>query len=456
MPRTQSSNKKAVCLAVSVIMAIALLIGAGIYGSFLPSYASADVESMTNMMDAEQEAKVSAETSDYDNGASPPKDSTNEDSTSAANDEGDKPKDKAAPSSISSGSASNADTKSSSSESAVKSEGDSDRKKASSKTATTTATVYYFEYTNYEDPDAIMVEPGCRYLGQHVIKDLNPGQQLNAWDYVVKIPGHFFYDGWPRDLVVTEDPTQNVIKLFYMKLWNYEYTVNYYMMTGADLTADNWKDALAPKDVKFTKLGSEVFTNQRFDALIKGDAYEYKLDGMYVIDTYPAQIRVGTDSENNVINVLYTPTSTTLPDDLEIPESSSDGSSSDNTPGTLPDDETFNKDDLISLLPDEVEVDTASADTANGPEEGTGSVKDDFVGNDSQLNITDEMLDNPISEEEAGRTLAIYGTGQHSGTLAQTEDALLPTIIALIVVAAIGIAILVIALARRPKRDVRN
>ena len=35
-----------------------------------------------------------------------------------------------------------------------------------------------------------------------------------------------------------------------------------------------WKDALAPDDVEFVKMGSETFTNQRFDQLVKGDAYE--------------------------------------------------------------------------------------------------------------------------------------------------------------------------------------
>ena len=53
-------------------------------------------------------------------------------------------------------------------------------------------------------------------------------------------------------------------------------------MENADLTADNWKDALAPDDVKFVKMGSETFTDQRFDKLVKGDAYEYKIDGTYV------------------------------------------------------------------------------------------------------------------------------------------------------------------------------
>ncbi|MDE8685651.1 hypothetical protein P0G11_14080, partial [Adlercreutzia rubneri] len=84
-------------------------------------------------------------------------------------------------------------------------------------------------------------------------------------------------------------------------------------------TADNWKGSLAPDDVKFGKMGSETFTNQRFDQLVKGDAYEYKIDGTYVVDTYPSEIHVGVNPDDNVINVLYVPDSANLHDDIEIP-----------------------------------------------------------------------------------------------------------------------------------------
>lgn len=83
--------------------------------------------------------------------------------------------------------------------------------------------------------------------GSYELTDVLVGQTINAWDYVVDIPGHFFWDGWPQNLTLTENPSDNVINLFYFKLWNNEYTVNYYLMENADLTADNWKDALAPR-----------------------------------------------------------------------------------------------------------------------------------------------------------------------------------------------------------------
>ena len=209
-----------------------------------------------------------------------------------------------------------------------------------------TVTIRYLEYMNYDDePDAVIDEMGRRVLGTRVLTGLKEGDVLNAWNYVVNIPGHFFFDGWPLNLTVTTDPNKNTFDLIYIKKWNSEYTVNYYVMTGADLSADTWSEALAPDDVEFIKMGSETFDNQRFDKLVEGDAYEYKLDDMYVIDTYPAEIRLGTDPDNNVINVLYTPTSSTLPDDLEVPD---------------------------DIIPPADEGDTGSGDTGSG-DNGTDS-----------------------------------------------------------------------------------
>jgi predicted RecA/RadA family phage recombinase len=285
-------------------------------------------------------------------------------------------------------------------------------------------TIKYYEVVMYDDPDVEVDSTGRRLLGTREIDNLREGDTLNAWNYVVNLPGHFFFDGWPQELVVSTDPSQNVIELMYVKLWNAEYTVNYYVMTGADLTADNWHDALAPDDVEFIKIASETFDNQRFDALIKGDAYEYKIDDMYVIDTYPAEIHLGTDPDNNVINVLYTPTSSNLPDDLPIPDdvippASDDTGSGDNGAGdssspttpTLPDDETFDKDDMITTLPDNV---------------GEGSDEfDDFLGSDidrGELDVTDDMLAKPVNKEDAETTIKAYETGLHEGSLAQTGE----------------------------------
>lgn len=291
-----------------------------------------------------------------------------------------------------------------------------------------TVIIRYLEYMNYDDePDAVIDEMGRRVLGTRVLTGLKEGEVLNAWNYVVNIPGHFFFDGWLLNLTVTTDPNKNTFDLIYYKKWSSEYTVNYYVMTGADLTADTWSEALAPDDVEFIKMGSETFENQRFDKLVEGDAYEYKLDDMYVIDTYPAEIRLGTDPDNNVINVLYTPTSSTLPDELEVPDGiippadegdagSGDAGSGDNGAGTpspdLPSDDTFDKDDITSTLPDGVTDDDES--------------KDDFLGNEvdrGELDVTDEMLANPVSKEQANQSLTDYRDSLYEAdNLAETGD----------------------------------
>ena len=298
-------------------------------------------------------------------------------------------------------------------------------------------------------------------MGTRTLSGFHEGQELTAWSYVVDIPGYFFWDGWPNRMVVSRDPSQNVYTLNYVRLWNSEYTVNYYLMTGADLTADSWSDALAPQDVEFTKLGSETFTNQRFDKLIVGDAYEYKIDDTYVIDTYPAQIRLGTDPDNNVINVLYTPSSTTLPDGIEIPDGIFDYNDQittlpdavevpdgdvnyDDQITTLPDaveipDQIFDHDDLITTLPDDVIVEDFVGD-GNDDAPGNGEAVDDTV------EITDEMLENPVNKKDAEETINAYTTGtEKTMTLVETGDrtiAIVGTLAGIAFLAAVVFAVL--------------
>lgn len=345
--------------------------------------------------------------------------------------------------------------------------------------APTTATIMYYENVSYDDGDTEPDENGRVLLGTYELTDVHVGQTLNAWDYVVDIPGHFFWDGWPQNLTLTENPSDNVINLFYFKLWNNEYTVNYYLMENADLTADNWKDALAPDDVKFIKMGSETFTNQRFDQLVKGDAYEYKIDGTYVVDTYPSEIRVGVNPDDNVINVLYVPDSANLPDDIEVPtdttppsdatqpddttppddsgnggndaDQPADGSDADkpaddssadkpaDTP-SLPNDTTFDKDEIESVLPDDVKDEV---------------VKDFIESGDAQdkTEITEEMIENPVSKSDADYVKNVYETGLKEGEkLAQTGDLVPLAIIASIALGAAAAGAIAFIMNRRTRR----
>ncbi len=328
---------------------------------------------------------------------------------------------------------------------------------ASADAAATTATIMYYENVSYDDGDVEPDEEGRVLLGTYELKDVHVGQTLNAWDYVVDIPGYFFWDGWPQNLTLSENPDDNVIKLFYFKLWNNEYTVNYYLMENADLSADNWKDALKPDDVKFIKMGSETFTDQRFDKLVKGDAYEYKIDGTYVVDTYPTEIRVGVNPDDNVINVLYVPDSPNIPDGVGVPDDTTkpnddatppdDGSSTPDgdtpsdstTPPSLPSDTTFDKDEIETAVPNKDEV-----------------INDFIASGDVQdkVEITEEMIENPVSRSDADYVKNVYETGLREGEkLAQTGDRTALAVVGAVAVAAGVVAAIAFARSRRGKKD---
>lgn len=324
---------------------------------------------------------------------------------------------------------------------------------ASTDAAATTATIMYYENVSYDDGDVEPDDEGRVLLGTYELKDVHVGQTLNAWDYVVDIPGYFFWDGWPQNLTLGENPDDNVIKLFYFKLWNNEYTVNYYLMENADLSADNWKDALKPDDVKFIKMGSETFTDQRFDKLVKGDAYEYKIDGTYVVDTYPAEIRVGVNPDDNVINVLYVPDSPNIPDGVGVPDDTTkpnddaappdDGSSTPDgdtpTPPSMPSDTTFDKDEIETAVPNKDEV-----------------INDFIASGDVQdkVEITEEMIENPVSRSDADYVKNVYETGLREGEkLAQTGDRTALAVVGAVAVAAGVVAAIAFARSRRGKKD---
>ena len=323
----------------------------------------------------------------------------------------------------------------------------------------TTATIMYYENVSYDDGDTEPDENGRVLLGSYELTDVHVGQTLNAWNYVVDIPGHFFWDGWPQNLTLTGNPSDNVINLFYFKLWNNEYTVNYYLMENADLTADNWKDALAPDDVKFVKMGSETFTNQRFDQLVKGDA----INVLYVPDSanLPDDIEVPTDTTP--------PSDATQPDDTTPPDDSGNGdnsadqaaddsgadkpaddSSADkpaDTPSTdgsatpsLPNDTTFDKDEIEGVLPDDVKDEV---------------VKDFIESGDAQdkTEITEEMIENPVSKSDADYVKNVYETGLKEGEkLAQTGDLVPLAIIASIALGAAAAGAIAFIMNRRAKR----
>ncbi len=320
-----------------------------------------------------------------------------------------------------------------------------------------TATIKYYENVTYEEPGVPPGEGNRYLLGTRTITGLTEGDVLDAWDYVIDLEGFFFFDGWPAKLTISSDPDKNVMELFYFRLWDSSYTVNYYLMEGADLTADNWGDALAPEDVKFTKFATETVENQPFGALVEGDAYEYQIDGAYAIDAYPAEIRVGTDADNNTINVLYVAEAATLPDAVEVPDDATapdvDKPSGDTGSGsgngslgesiiqrpsgsvTVPGDQTFSKDDLIAILPDQM------------TKEEVAELFEDFIDaqrSSSDVEITDDMAANVVDPHVAKELIAAYNTGLEHGKAVGADRAY--TLIDHVVCIIIMIVLLILAI----------
>lgn len=311
-----------------------------------------------------------------------------------------------------------------------------------------TVTLQYYENVNYEDPDVIPDEEGRVLMGTRVLTGLHEGDTIDTWDYVADIPGYFFFDAWPATLKVSIDPMQNIIKLFYFKAWDSEYTVNYYLIEGADLSADSWEGALGTGEIEFLKMGSQNFEHQRFDSLVKGDAYEYHVDGMYMVDSYPPEIRLTEQADDNVINVFYLPATDNLPDDIpdvDSPEAvEPDPAPEPGSPEapTLPGDAVIDKDDLETILPD-----------SSTP--GADEIIDDILGAEDAVDtvVTDEMLENTIPKAEARKIAQAYRTGLHQGSeLAQTGDAAPVVAVVLVIAAAAAAAVAALLLWRKHAR----
>lgn len=61
-------------------------------------------------------------------------------------------------------------------------------------------TLQYYEIVHYDDPNEPVGEGNLRLLGSRTLSGFHEGDTVDAWDYVVDIPGHFFWDGWQQSL----------------------------------------------------------------------------------------------------------------------------------------------------------------------------------------------------------------------------------------------------------------
>ena len=214
--------------------------------------------------------------------------------------------------------------------------------------ATQTVTIYHFELVHYDDPTledwGVPELTGTRLLGTTTVEGLKPGDVVKAWDHVGTTPGFAFFDGWPREVTVSEDPSKNAIRLNYFRQSS-DVTVNYYEASSLDSTASmplynhTVVETIGDHTVGFTKMGSEVRSNELFADVLTGDELAEAtepVDGLAYVGSYPEDVFVNMDFSKNEINLVYT-RPVVRPDEIEV------GTESTETPddpdaGETPDD----------------------------------------------------------------------------------------------------------------------
>lgn len=174
--------------------------------------------------------------------------------------------------------------------------------------ATQTVTIYHFELVHYDDPTledwGVPELTGTRLLGTTTVEGLKPGDVVKAWDHVGTNPGFAFFDGWPRELTVSEDPSKNAIRLNYFRQSS-DVTVNYYEASLLDASGSmplynhTVVETIGDHTVGFTKMGSEVRSNELFADVLTGDELTEAtepVDGLAYVGSYPEDVFVNMDS----------------------------------------------------------------------------------------------------------------------------------------------------------------
>ena len=200
---------------------------------------------------------------------------------------------------------------------------------ASDENATQTVTVYHFEMVYYDDPTfedwGVPELTGLRLIGTSTVEGLKPGDVVRAWDQVGTHPGFSFFDGWPRELTVSEDPSENAIQMNYIRQSS-EVTVNYYEaslldnMAAMPLYGNTIVENVGDHMVEFTKMGSEVLDRGLYAEVLTGDELAEEtdmVDGLAYAGSYPDDVFVSMDTSKNEINLVYT-RPTVRPDDVEV------------------------------------------------------------------------------------------------------------------------------------------
>lgn len=298
-------------------------------------------------------------------------------------------------------------------------------------------TFYYIELVHYHDPE-LNHPSGLRLLHTHTVTGLNVGDQLDTWDYVADLEGYLFFDAIPARPVVGEDEALNGVELRYMNPELNEYTVDYYRVcdgsdhidgdaeeaapevsrgNGANASDDRITEILGGQPVVFEKFKTVTVDCQPFNVKVHGDSLAHQIDNLMYLESYPSSIRVSTNAEDNVINLLYTDAMASLPDDTEIPETPEEGSEPDNTPGNggegggAPDNDN---------TPDGGDGSENAPDDENTPGDGNGPIDLPGIGADISGTPDDDPEDDAGENENQPGTDPAPGAGD---TTSPDEDA---------------------------------
>lgn len=198
----------------------------------------------------------------------------------------------------------------------------------SADTQTTSLTVYYCEIMPFDE--SIDHPSNMRLLQTKTFDGLPVGETFNSWDYVENLEGYFFFDGWAESYVLSENPEENNLQLHYFATQNNSATVNYYIMsedpTDDYETYQSFQSDLVEiggESILFTKLGEYQLEGLRFNRPVAGEDHAVAIDDLMFVESFPSSIQVSTSPEDNIINLLYAPALTTLPDDSLVDEGDS-------------------------------------------------------------------------------------------------------------------------------------
>lgn len=202
----------------------------------------------------------------------------------------------------------------------------------------TSLTLSIYEIVFYDDPS--FSEPdGLRLMETKVIDGLKVGETIDLWNYVEARKDFVFFDGWPRYVVLSENPEENNAQLHYRRIKSPS-VVNYYLV-GEALTAPLMKSAPIIDDVdgvpvSFWKMGSYQVESLPLGVQIESEQCAVDLDGLVYLDADKDSIKVEPLVDANEINLFYTVSmATTLPDDTLV-ESPGEGAGGDSDTDGVP------------------------------------------------------------------------------------------------------------------------